>query len=54
VYNQAEDNPQKGIAEVIIGKQRNGPTGKIELTFLKEYTTFENYINRDVPAGYPE
>ncbi len=54
VYNQAEDNPQKGIAEVIIGKQRNGPTGKIELTFIKEYTTFENYINRDVPAGYPE
>jgi replicative DNA helicase len=54
VYNQAEDNPQKGIAEVIIGKQRNGPTGKVELTFLKEYTTFENYINRDVPAGYQE
>jgi replicative DNA helicase len=54
VYNQAEDNPQKGIAEVIIGKQRNGPTGKVELTFLKEYTTFENYINRDVPVGYPE
>ena len=54
VYNQAEDNPRKGIAEVIIGKQRNGPTGKVELTFLKEYTTFENYINRDVPAGYPE
>ena len=52
VYNQAEDNPRKGIAEVIIGKQRNGPTGKFELTFLKEYTTFENYINRDIPAGY--
>ncbi len=54
VYNQAEDNPHKGIAEVIIGKQRNGPTGKVELTFLKEYTTFESYINRDVPSGYPE
>ena len=54
VYNQAEDNPHKGIAEVIIGKQRNGPTGKVELTFLKEYTTFENYINRDVPPGYQE
>jgi len=54
VYNQAEDNPRKGMAEVIIGKQRNGPTGKFELTFLKEYTTFENYINRDVPAGYAE
>jgi replicative DNA helicase len=54
VYNQSEDNPRKGLAEVIIGKQRNGPTGKFELTFLKEYTTFENYINRDVPAGYAE
>jgi len=54
VYNQSEDNPRKGMAEVIIGKQRNGPTGKFELTFLKEYTTFENYINRDVPAGYAD
>jgi replicative DNA helicase len=53
IYNQAEDNPKRGIAEVIIGKQRNGPTGKFELTFLKEYTTFENYINREVPGGYP-
>lgn len=51
IYNPAEDNPKRGIAEVIIGKQRNGPTGKLELTFLKEYTTFENYIRRDVPGG---
>jgi replicative DNA helicase len=42
VYNRSEDNPEKGIAEVIIGKQRNGPTGKVKLTFLKEYTRFEN------------
>lgn len=48
VYNTAEENPKRGIAEVIIGKQRNGPTGKIELTFLDKYTTFENYINRDL------
>jgi replicative DNA helicase len=54
IYNQAEDNPKRGIAEVIIGKQRNGPTGKFELTFLKEYTTFENYIYRDIPAGFNE
>lgn len=33
---------KKGIAEVIIGKQRNGPTGKVELTFIKEYAKFEN------------
>ena len=33
---------KKGIAEVIISKQRNGPTGKVELTFIKEYAKFEN------------
>jgi replicative DNA helicase len=33
---------KKGIAEVIVSKQRNGPTGTLELTFLKEYTRFEN------------
>ena len=33
----------KGIAEVIIGKQRNGPIGTIKLTFLGQHTRFENY-----------
>jgi len=42
VYNKSEDNPEKGLAEVIIGKQRNGPTGLVRLSFLKEYTRFEN------------
>jgi len=42
VYNKSEDNPEKGLAEVIIGKQRNGPTGVAKLSFLKEYTRFEN------------
>ncbi|GIX46642.1 MAG: replicative DNA helicase [Candidatus Tectimicrobiota bacterium] len=37
-----EDSPKKGIAELIIGKQRNGPTGVVELTFLREYARFEN------------
>jgi replicative DNA helicase len=32
----------KGRAEVIIGKQRNGPIGRVELTFLGQYTRFEN------------
>jgi replicative DNA helicase len=37
------DTPDKGIAEVIVGKQRNGPTGTVRLTFLGEYTRFENF-----------
>jgi replicative DNA helicase len=39
-YN--EDSERKGIADIIIAKQRNGPVGKIELAFLREYTRFEN------------
>ena len=42
VYNKSEDNPHKGKAEIIIGKQRNGPTDKFELAFLDKYTCFEN------------
>ena len=41
VYN--EDSPDKGIAEIIIGKQRNGPIGTSRLTFLGQFTRFENY-----------
>ncbi len=40
VYNKSED--KKGKAEIIIGKQRNGPTGTFELAFLDKYTCFEN------------
>ena len=40
VYNS--DSPDKGKAEIIIGKQRNGPIGKIELAFRGEYTRFDN------------
>ncbi len=36
-----------GVADVIIAKQRNGPTGTIKLTFLKEFTRFENYTRRE-------
>lgn len=42
VYNP--DSPDKGTAEIIIGKQRNGPIGAIRLTFLGEYTKFDNYV----------
>ncbi|MCH9742657.1 MAG: replicative DNA helicase [Proteobacteria bacterium] len=37
------DTEQKGVAEVIIGKQRNGPIGKVLLTFMGEFTRFENF-----------
>jgi replicative DNA helicase len=42
VYNKEEANPHKGTAEVILAKQRNGPTGDVLLTFLSAYTRFEN------------
>jgi replicative DNA helicase len=47
VYNPNTTEP--GKAEIIIGKQRNGPIGTVELTFLGENTRFENYAN---PASY--
>ena len=41
VYN--EDSEHGNKAEIIIGKQRNGPIGRVDLTFLKEFTRFENF-----------
>lgn len=52
VYNKAEDNPHRGTAEVIIGKQRNGPTGAVKLTFLKEFTMFENMSHKSEFEGH--
>lgn len=45
-----EDSRDKGIAEIIIAKHRNGPIGKVRLTFLGQYTRFENY--QPVASGY--
>ncbi|MCC7069299.1 MAG: hypothetical protein IT523_12745, partial [Burkholderiales bacterium] len=41
VYNP--DSSDKGVAEIIIGKQRNGPIGTVRLTFVGQYTKFENF-----------
>ena len=47
LYNKDENNPNKGKAELIVSKQRNGPTGFTILTFLDTYTRFENYAARE-------
>ncbi|MGM0471835.1 MAG: replicative DNA helicase [Bacillota bacterium] len=41
------DTEKEGITEIIIGKQRNGPVGKVELAFQKEYTKFVDLANRE-------
>lgn len=48
VYNQ--DTPRKGIADITIAKQRNGPIGDFPLTFVGRYTKFENWV----PDTYAE
>ena len=54
VYNK-DRTDNEGMAEVIIGKQRNGPIGTVMLTFLGQFTRFENFIsnqNYGPPGGY--
>ncbi len=50
VYNKDEGNPNKGKAEIILAKQRNGPVGMVELAFIDKYTRFEN-LARDQHGG---
>jgi replicative DNA helicase len=49
VYDK--DTPRRGVADIIIGKQRNGPVGEFHLTFLGEFTKFENLVAEDYGAG---
>jgi replicative DNA helicase len=50
VYDK--DSPRKGTAEIIIGKQRNGPIGSVTLAFLGEYTKFENFAGGDYMGSF--
>ena len=50
VYNP--ESPDKGLAEILLAKQRNGPVGMVKLTFLGQYTRFENYANPGYDIGY--
>jgi replicative DNA helicase len=50
IYREEEYRPNdenRGVAEILIKKQRNGPTGTVKLAFLREYTRFENLEWRD-------
>jgi replicative DNA helicase len=49
VYKPDMPEEQRGIAEVIVGKQRNGPIGVVKLTFIGQHTRFENYAD---PSAY--
>jgi len=53
VYNKDENNPNKGKAEIIISKQRNGPIGMVPLVFLNTYTRFENPASQDNIVPFP-
>ncbi|HEY3300375.1 MAG TPA: replicative DNA helicase [Methylophilaceae bacterium] len=51
VYNP--DSPDKGTAEIIIAKQRNGPIGRVRLTFIGQHTRFENFAgNHNMEDAY--
>src|SRR3954452_11981150 len=52
VYNKDPNNPDAGTAEIIVAKQRNGPTGTVRLAFLREQTRFANLLQGGQGGGY--
>jgi replicative DNA helicase len=54
VYNKSEENPKKGEAEIIIGKQRNGPIGTVVAYFDSQYSTFRQRSYREEPPDVDE
>jgi len=54
IYREEVYDPnttRKGIADIIVAKQRNGPTGEVQVTFLGQYTKFENFVAESYAEG---
>ena len=51
-YYNKEKSTRPGVAEVIVAKQRNGPTGSVELSFQGEFTLFGDLARREHSDGY--
>ena len=47
--DEGEEDEDEGKAEVIIAKQRNGPTGTIQASFISKYARFENFSESETP-----
>ena len=48
-YYDREDESKRGLAEIMLAKNRNGPTGDVQLKFTREYTRFDSFSGRDEP-----